>query len=111
MPSTVLEEIKSKRACPACQQKKLITNDSEKFDDVIFNHCLNCGYEFSENEQQRKFHDGQDKKERDESPWNMGAAVLLAMIVTILAINITDPNGLKEPGSSPSPFERLFDQQ
>jgi uncharacterized membrane protein YvbJ len=102
MPTTLLEETKSKRACPSCGQNKLITNDSEKFDDVIFSHCLNCGCEFSENEQQRKFHDSQSKKEREDSPLNTGMALLFAMIITILVINISNSNTPSEPGVSPS---------
>ncbi len=90
MPTTLLEETKSKRACPSCGEKKLVTNDDEKADEFIHNHCLNCGCQFSENEDQRKYNKSKDKKERDESPWNMGVTVLLAMIVTILVINLSD---------------------
>jgi predicted RNA-binding Zn-ribbon protein involved in translation (DUF1610 family) len=46
---TLLEVTQSKRSCPSCGHNCLVTNDAEKFDEVVYNHCLNCGYEFPEN--------------------------------------------------------------
>jgi Zn ribbon nucleic-acid-binding protein len=92
MSTTLLETTKSKRACPSCKENKLVTNDAEKFDEVVYNHCLNCGYEFPENEQQRKFRDSKEKAEKGETSWNTGIALLLAMGATILAIKLTQSN-------------------
>lgn len=115
MSTTLLEETKSKRACPSCGQKKLITNDAEKFDEIVYHHCLNCGYEFSENEQQRKYHDSKEKAEKGEASWNKGIALLLLMGATILAIklsesNLSQPDNVTEPELSRLSVEQLFIQ-
>lgn len=81
----------SKLSCPACGQhrlvtndaEKLITNDAEKFDAVVYSHCLNCGYEFSENKQQRKYHDSQ--REYQSSPksdyfWDKATRIVVISI-------------------------------
>lgn len=83
----VVTPLKEKRACPSCQEKTLITNDVEKFDDSMYHHCLNCGYEFSDNEQIRKFRED-EKKDKKQNPWNTGVLVLAAMLVTIMAIEL-----------------------
>ena len=105
MLDTTVEEHKSKTACPRCNQKKLVTNDSEKSDEVMFNHCLNCGFEFSENGQQREYRKDQDKKDRDDSPWNMGVILVVAMVITILSINLSRPNTTDETVPTQVGFE------
>lgn len=105
MLDTTVEEHKSKTACPRCHQKKLITNDSEKSDEVVFNHCLSCGFEFSENGQQREYRKDQDTKDRDDSPWNVGVIIAIAMVVTILSINLSRPNTTDEAAPTQVKFE------
>lgn len=105
MLDTTVEEHKSKTACPRCDQKKLITNDSEKSDEVMYNHCLNCGFEFSENEQQREYRKDQDRKGREDSPWNAGFILAIAMIVTILSINLSRQNATNEAVPTQARFE------
>ena len=105
MLDTTVEEHKSKTACPRCDQKKLITNDSEKFDEVMYNHCLNCGFEFSENEQQREYRKDQGKNDRDDSPWNAGLFLAIAMVATILTINLNRPNTNNEAAPTPARFQ------
>jgi len=105
MLDTAVEEHKSKTACPRCDQKKLITNDSEKSDEVMYSHCLNCGFEFSENELQREYRKDQDKKDRDDSPWNVGVIIAIAMVVTILSINLSRQNTTDEAVPTQVRFE------
>ncbi len=105
MIDTTVEEHKSKTTCPRCEEKKLSTNDSEKFDEVMYNHCLNCGFEFSENEQQREYRKDQDKKDRDDSPWNIGIVIAIAMIATILTINLSEQNNPDEAVPTQVRFE------
>jgi hypothetical protein len=108
VPTTLLEETKSKRACPGCDRNKLITNDVEKFDDIVFSHCLNCGCEFSEDEQHRKYRDSKNKKDNEENSWDAGIALLLAMGATILAINLSDLNNSNQPESTQVRIEQSF---
>ena len=108
MSTTLLEETKSKRACPGCKRNKLITNDVEKFDNFVFNHCLSCGCEFSEDEQHRKYWDSKNKKDKEESSWDVGIALLLAMGATILAINLSEPSNFNEPDSTQVRVEQPF---
>jgi predicted RNA-binding Zn-ribbon protein involved in translation (DUF1610 family) len=111
--TNLLETTNSKRACPNCGQKKLITNDAENFDEVVYNHCLNCNYEFAETEQQRKYRDSKEKVGKGESSWSTGFSLLLTMGATILAINLSQSNfsqsnTLNEP--RPTDFELSFIQ-
>ncbi len=94
--STLLEERKdSKRACPACGKKKLLTNDNEKFDDDMHHLCLNCGHEFSDNEQLRKYRDGEKKDEK--LPWSEGSTVLAAMLAVIFMIMLSQQSDVPDP--------------
>jgi DNA-directed RNA polymerase subunit RPC12/RpoP len=113
--TNLLETINSKRACPNCGQKKLITNDVEKFGEVVYNHCLNCNYEFSEDEQQRKYRDSKEKAGKGESSGNTGFALLIAIGAIILAIDLSQSNfgqsnTINEHNSRPADFEMSFIQ-
>ncbi|MGB7249198.1 MAG: hypothetical protein WBC73_09685 [Phormidesmis sp.] len=91
MVQTTLQAYKSKRACPVCHEKKLTTNDIEKFDEVMHYHCLNCGYEFFENEEQRKFNKDKANKEAEgEQPWAAGTIILILMVAAILSITLSE---------------------
>jgi predicted RNA-binding Zn-ribbon protein involved in translation (DUF1610 family) len=91
---TLLDEIKSKQACLNCQEKKLTTNDSERSDELMHYRCLNCGYDYTETKEERSFRDGKNKMNRtDDSPWGQGATILIAMLATILIINLSGQNG------------------
>lgn len=85
----LLESIKSKRTCRYCGEKKIQTNDSEKVENFVFYHCFQCGGDFIENEEEREFRD-EDKK--DDTPWGAGVSVLVAMLITILLINVVRDN-------------------
>jgi hypothetical protein len=87
MNSISIKEINSKKACYCCKQKKLLTNDMEDIDEIIHYHCLNCGYEFCEGKEQRQLEELKSNN-NDHIPWNSGAVILLAMIITVFVINM-----------------------
>ncbi|MGB3296976.1 MAG: hypothetical protein WBA76_01810 [Phormidesmis sp.] len=92
MLDTTVKDFKSKATCPRCSERKLDTNDSEKIDIVIYHHCLSCGFEFSENEQQREYRKDKEKKDSSDSPWNAGIWLAIAMIATILTVGLSENN-------------------
>lgn len=92
MLDTTVKDYKSKTTCPCCNEKKLDTNDSEKIDNVIYQHCWNCGFEFSENELQREYRKDKDKKDSSDSPWNAGIWLAIAMVATILTVGLSEKN-------------------
>lgn len=102
MGATTLDEINSKRSCPCCEQKKLVTNDSEAIDEVVHYHCYSCGFEFSENDAQREYRDGLTSSD-DESPWDSGFLVLIAMLVTILTLHLQ-----RLPSDQPAQYSGQF---
>jgi len=68
--------------------------------------CQNCGYEFTDNEQIREYRDDTQKDEK-ESPWSVGFLVLIAMVITILTIQLVQPNTAGTPAGSPQPEQNL----
>jgi hypothetical protein len=87
MNSTSIERTNSKKACSCCEQNKLITNDREDIDEIMHYHCLNCGYDFFEGKEQKQL-EKLKSYDKGHIPWNSGAVILLAMIITVFVINI-----------------------
>lgn len=94
MTSTLLKDFKSKRACPSCSEKKLYTNDSEKFDTVVHYHCLNCGVQFSETEDQRELFKQKADKKGSSSSNSLGVMVILLLFAVILAVVVSGEDEL-----------------
>jgi DNA-directed RNA polymerase subunit RPC12/RpoP len=88
MSASTFNKINSKTSCSHCGHKKLVTNDSEALDDVVHYRCYNCGFEFSENDMQRKYRKGITSISDDESLWSAGLLVLIAMLVTISVLHL-----------------------
>ena len=97
MISNTLSPIKkSKQACPCCLEHLLITNDNFKTDDLMYHHCVNCGYEFFDTEQIRKSRERESNRPGDDQPWNMGFILLVAMAVTLMIITLSDQDARRE---------------
>lgn len=87
MAYTTLQDLYSKKPCPICEEHKLTTNSTAKVDAIMRYRCLNCGNEFSEDEDERRNSDrGVSRKTAQESSLGSGAIVLMLMVATILAI-------------------------
>lgn len=67
-----------------------IDDRADEFDNFMYYHCMNCGGEFSESEQQRDLRDSTEEGEKSDTPWNTGILILLAMLVTILVIRLNE---------------------
>lgn len=97
MISTTLPQIKkSKQACPGCEEHFLTTNDNFKTDDLMYHHCVNCGYAFFDTEQERKLREREDRNPGTDQPWNMGFILIVAMVTTILIIALSDREARRE---------------
>ncbi len=97
MISNTLPNIKkSKHACPSCQEHLLITNDNFKTDDLMYHHCVNCGYDFFDDEQTRKMRERQDKNPGDDQPWNIGFILMAAMVTVVAMIALSDRGTRRE---------------
>ncbi|MBE9063827.1 hypothetical protein [cf. Phormidesmis sp. LEGE 11477] len=96
MPYPLLEDYKSKKACPECKEHKLITNDFEKAEDsFIYYHCLGCNNQFSEYGAQKK--SGRQKAKSGkgslrEPSLSNGVSILFLILATILLINVITRN-------------------
>jgi predicted RNA-binding Zn-ribbon protein involved in translation (DUF1610 family) len=88
MTHILLHEAKSKKACPCCGENKLFTNASEGIDENRDYCCLNCGYQFFENEEQRAFNELKGRN-KDDLSWSMGTFTLFAMLIVVLLISAT----------------------
>ena len=83
-----------KKTCPNCQKKgTLTTNDVPKVDPIIHYRCLQCGCEFSENEEQAKAAEkkASSNKSGDESqPFAIWIVLIVVTVATIFAILLTE---------------------
>ncbi len=98
MPSPLLQDYKSKRACPQCKAKKLFTNDSEKDADktTIHYHCLHCNYQFFEHPKHKEIRESEEKmngNSTDSLSFSWGATIVLMLLATILLIKVGERNG------------------
>ena len=82
MDSILIEVDSSSKTCCFCDSNKLVESDME---DVVYYHCLACGGEFYESEQQRQAARLRERKD-DRISWNLGFLVLTTMLVTVIAI-------------------------
>jgi hypothetical protein len=103
MSSSLLENHKSKRACPQCKAKKLFTNDNEKDAEktTIYYHCLRCNYQFFEHPGQKKIRDSEEKKSgnsKDNPSFSWGVTIVLMLLATILLVQVIERNE-EEQGS------------
>lgn len=97
MISTTVPQIKrSKQSCPSCQEHFLTTNDSFKTDDLMHHHCVNCGYDFFDTEQERKLREREERNPGSDQPWNMGFVLIMAMVITIIIIALSDREARRE---------------
>lgn len=97
MPSSLLQDYKSKKVCPKCKANRLITNDDEKATEkaLIHYHCLNCNSQSFEYPGQKKDKDSQSKSSSgsDNGPsFTQGVVFLLMIFATILLINVIRQN-------------------
>lgn len=85
-----LEDLKSKDYCQNCRLHKLTDNVVAKGDVVAFHHCVSCNFQYRETEDSKKFYDKKngDKTPADDQPWGSGSFVLVAMLLTILIIQV-----------------------
>lgn len=76
---TFLDTIQSKDACPVCGKHKLSVSENLNISDVVYYQCLNCGFEFFTDEDERRFSEKAVSKEavskkavslRKDSFWN-----------------------------------------
>ena len=106
MISSTLPPIKkSKQACPSCQEHLLITNDNSKTDDLMYHHCVNCGYEFFDTERDRKSRERESSQPGDDQPWSMGFILLVAIVITLMIMTLSDRETRRE--IEPVPQNRL----
>jgi len=98
MSSPLLQDYKSKRACPQCKAKKLFTNDNEKDAEktTIHYHCLNCNYQFFEHPKHKEIRDNEEKVNGNSTgniSLSWGATIVLMLIATILLVKVVERNG------------------
>ena len=96
IPNTLSHTKKSKQACPSCQEHLLITNDNIKTDDLMYHHCVNCGYEFFDTERVRKAKERESYRPGDDQPWNMGFILLVAIVITLMIMALSDREARRE---------------
>ncbi|MEO1446188.1 MAG: hypothetical protein AAFV46_08120 [Cyanobacteria bacterium J06635_11] len=88
--TSVLDSIKLKKACTNCGGHRLSTHNNLKIDDAMYYQCLDCGFEFFEDEAEQEFSKQKAKKNKEgNQSLTIGYVLIFAMLTVILAINIT----------------------
>jgi len=121
MTSTTLlvDTIKSKWACPQCKAKNIINtcttvqlepkrcmvDSAPTMDESIHYHCLNCGYEFAENEDQKKMRERAAKDEIPKLPYTTGFLVTVLMLLVIGIIQVSNGSILSGSEETQDLFE------
>lgn len=91
MTSTLLlKDYKSKKPCPKCEAYRLITNDSEKTEETIHYHCLDCNFQFFETNEYREYSKRKKKKEKKDNTSNsLGLMLIILILSTIFAVTLS----------------------
>lgn len=78
---TFFNAIKSRAACPACGEHKVSVSSHLKMEAVRHYHCLNCGFEFFEDEDELNFSEKAVSEKtvssRRDSFWNEADRVVV----------------------------------
>ncbi len=103
MPSSLLKDYKSKKACSHCGEHQLTTNDYEKASETmaIHYHCLSCNSQFFEYPGQGKIKEGREKtgsSSANNPSFGSAVTIVLMILATILTVNLVRSND--EPGES-----------
>ncbi len=87
-----LEDLRSKGYCRNCRTHKLTDNVVAKDEVVAFHHCINCGFQYRDTEDSKKFYDDKydNKTPADDQPWGQGSFVLILMLITIVVIQVAN---------------------
>lgn len=96
-------ELKSKEACSVCGEHKLYTNDSEKNDEVVRWHCLNCNHTFSENVAEKKARKQKEKEQKKDQPSGVSGITMIALIlIAILMVTLSQEQESTQETAQPA---------
>lgn len=85
-----------------------MVDDAPIMDEVMHYHCLNCGNEFAENEDQKKIREKAQKEDKKKVPsYSKGFLILAAMGLVIAIIQVQEGNFLDADGETQDLFESI----